>query len=95
MIIFSTERTRVSPITLDDAPFFLRLVNTEGWLEFIGERNVNTIAEAEDCLASGFLDSYQVHGFSYYLVQVDAGPIGVSGFLNKPHYLGAITHSTE
>ncbi len=41
-----TERLCLDTLTLQDSLFVLKLVNTEGWLTFIGDRNVKSIAEA-------------------------------------------------
>jgi [ribosomal protein S5]-alanine N-acetyltransferase len=43
----STERLELSLLNNDDAVFIEELVNTEGWLKFIGDRNVHSIPEAE------------------------------------------------
>lgn len=42
-----SERLHVAPIQNGDAEFILRLVNTEGWLKYIGNRNTTSIIEAE------------------------------------------------
>jgi len=42
----TTERLLITPLTAEDNNFILELVNTEGWLKFIGNRNVYTIEEA-------------------------------------------------
>jgi RimJ/RimL family protein N-acetyltransferase len=43
---FTTERLLIGPLQTTDAVFIQELVNTEGWLEFIGSRNVNSEAGA-------------------------------------------------
>ncbi len=42
-----TERLRIRPITIADAEFIVALVNSEGWLRFIGDRNITNVADAE------------------------------------------------
>lgn len=42
-----TRRLSIRPITLNDADFILRLVNSEGWLKFIGDRKVFDRKDAE------------------------------------------------
>jgi [ribosomal protein S5]-alanine N-acetyltransferase len=42
----TTERLFIRPLTITDDNFILELVNTEGWLRFIGNRNVTSQAEA-------------------------------------------------
>src|SRR3954452_9476485 len=41
-----TERLIIQPLTLNDDSFILELVNTEGWIKFIGNRNVTSTSEA-------------------------------------------------
>ena len=86
MPLLLTPRTIVDTITLDDASFFVQLLNTPGWLEFIGDRGVTTISEARSFLTRGFLATYREHGFGYYLVRdVEGQPFAICGFLKKPH----------
>lgn len=66
--ILETERLILRKFTLDDAPFMLELLNTPTWLQFIGDRNVHTIEDAENYLKNGTLKSYQEHGFGFYAV---------------------------
>lgn len=42
----TTERLLLQPLTTDDAAFIFELVNTEGWLKFIGNRNITSTSEA-------------------------------------------------
>lgn len=42
-----TERLRLVPLSQVDAPFILELLNSDGWLTYIGERNVHTIRDAQ------------------------------------------------
>lgn len=47
-ITYTTERLSLERLSDNDADFILELVNTAGWLKFIGDRNVRT---KEDGLA--------------------------------------------
>ena len=81
-----TERTIIESITLADAEFFVTLVNSPDWLRFIGDRGVRNVEDAERFLESGLLLSYRERGFGYYMVRgQDNSPIGICGFLKKPH----------
>ena len=44
---FDTERVHLRPANLEDAAFILDLLNTPKWLQYIGDRNVRTLAAAE------------------------------------------------
>lgn len=86
MNLFETERLAVRELTLDDAPFILRLVNDPAWLEFIGDRGVRTVAAARDYLEARILRMYREHGFGLWLVstKADGVPIGICGLLKRP-----------
>lgn len=43
-----TERLILRPIDLEDADFMIDLMNSKGWLKFIGDRNVSNKKDAED-----------------------------------------------
>lgn len=84
MLLLETERTRVTEITTNEAPFILELVNTPGWLKYIGDRNIHSTTEAEIYITDTYINSKNQYGFTYYLVSsLDNSPIGICGFLQK------------
>jgi len=84
--ITQTERTRIDRIRLEDAPFFVRLVNSPTWLKFIGDRHVSSTSDARTFLRNGFLKSYDKFGYSYFLVRSQQrNSLGICGFLKKPY----------
>lgn len=64
----------------------LRLVNEPSWIEFIGDRKVYTLQDAEQYLLNGSIRSYAENGFGFYLVLLkESGiPIGTCGFAKRP-----------
>jgi RimJ/RimL family protein N-acetyltransferase len=85
MIITETNRLIISKISLEDAPFFLKLVNTPNWIKYIGDRNLKTIKDAEDYLTNGILKGYKEVGFGFYKVQnkINNTPIGICGLVKR------------
>ena len=86
MIIAETKRLLVSKLSLKDAPFFLKLVNTPNWLKYIGDRNLKTVKDAEDYLTKGTLKSYEEYGFGFYKLELKEDnnkPIGVCGLVKR------------
>ena len=83
--ILETERLFLRKFTLEDAHFMLELLNTEGWLQYIGDRNVHNESQARDYLISGSLQSYETKGFGFYAVVLKNTQkiIGVSGFIQR------------
>lgn len=85
MIIAETNRLVISKISLEDAPFFLKLVNTPNWIKYIGDRNLKTIKDAEVYLTNGILKSYKELGFGFYKLQnkFDNESIGICGLVKR------------
>ena len=51
--ILETNRLLLRKFSVDDAPFMLRLVNEPSWIEYIGDRNVRTLEDAQKYLLEG------------------------------------------
>lgn len=84
-VIFETERLRFREFTLSDAVFIIELLNSPGWIQFIGDRNVNAIDDAKKYLVNGPFKSYRDfrYGLSMVELKTDGTPIGMSGILNR------------
>ena len=85
MLIIETERLKLREYTLQDAPFIYKLMNSEGWLKNIGDRNIKTIENAEAYMQKNYLSSYEKHGFGPYLVSLkeDGLALGSAGLYKR------------
>ena len=85
MIISETKNLRLREFTLHDSPFIIELLNTPGWLQFIGSRNVKSIAEAENYLLNGPMKSYREKGFGLFMVELKSElvSIGMCGLIKR------------
>lgn len=85
MLICETARLIVRKFTLDDAPFIMSLLNSPTWMQYLGDRNIHTVADAAQYLTNGPLASYAQRGFGLFLVALkDSGaPIGMSGLIKR------------
>ena len=85
-LILETSRLILRKFTIDDAPFMLRLLNQPTWIQYIGDRNVRTLEEAQQYLINGSIKSYKEHGFGFYSVlhKETEAPIGTCGFTKRP-----------
>ena len=85
MKVLETERLLLRRLTIDDAPFVLRLVNEPSWLRYIGDRGVKTIEDARNYLLKGPLAMYARLGFGLYLSILREGdvPIGLCGLIKR------------
>jgi RimJ/RimL family protein N-acetyltransferase len=84
MTIATTPRLLVRHSTPSDAAFVLELVNTPGWLRFIGNRHVYTQEDALGYINERILNSYAQHGHGLNTVALPNGtPIGLCGILKR------------
>lgn len=83
--ILDTARLRLRTLTLDDAPFYVSVVNTPQFLYWLGDRKIRTEAQARDALAVGPLTMQSMRGFSIYLVErlSDGAAIGMCGLIKR------------
>lgn len=80
----TTARLDIRPIQRLDSEFMLRLVNTEGWIQFIGDRNVHSLDDSE-----GYIEKILgIPNFYYNVVELKDSrvPIGVVSFIYREGY---------
>ncbi|QQS31172.1 MAG: GNAT family N-acetyltransferase [Sphingobacteriales bacterium] len=89
--IFQTKRLSLRKFELTDSEFIIELLNSEGWIRFIGNSNVKTVDQAQNYLLNSPLKSYTLNGFGLCMVETiaDKCPIGMCGLvfrenLDKP-----------
>lgn len=78
---FSSERLLMKLIAKEDNAFIIELVNTKGWLEFIGDRQVHS---HEDAVR--YIEKIQsTPDFYYWVVRLKESnlPIGILSFLKR------------
>ncbi|MGB3726319.1 MAG: GNAT family N-acetyltransferase [Glaciecola sp.] len=80
-------RIYLRKLVLDDAPFIQVLTNEPGWLEYIGDRNIHNVHDAERFLKQGPLRTYKTHGFGMYIImdRFTHEPIGLCGLLQRSY----------
>jgi RimJ/RimL family protein N-acetyltransferase len=85
VVVFETDRLVVRRLTVEDAPFILRLLNEPSFLQHIGDRGVRNLADAKQYILSGPVASYAAHGFGLFLVELKEPrhPIGICGLLKR------------
>jgi [ribosomal protein S5]-alanine N-acetyltransferase len=79
-----TDRLLIRPIALTDAEFILKLVNAEGWLKYIGNRNIAHVLDAEKYIQKILNNEL----FFYSVIELKESniPIGIVTFLNRPQH---------
>ncbi len=85
--LLQTERLSMCQFSLDDAPFILQLLNSEGWIKYIGNRNMSALEEARHYISQLLMPSYATNGFGLWLVLLQPAnvPIGMCGLVKRPY----------
>lgn len=81
---FETERLLLSPLAETDTVFIYELLNSKGWIRFIGDRNINTLEDA-----NAYIDKILYGKNLQYWVVREKGkniPVGMVTFM-KRNYL--------
>lgn len=83
--IAETRRLVLRPFDDSDAAFIVALLNDPAFLQYIGDRQVRSLADASDYIARGPQAMYAAHGFGLYLVIVRATgeKAGMCGILKR------------
>lgn len=81
--LIHTERLFLREFLPTDAAFILALINTKGWLAFIGDKQIHTIEKAAEFI--NYLSApYASQGFGLWLVALpDGTPIGMCGLVKR------------
>lgn len=79
----TTPRLTIRELTPKDSPLILELLTSPTWLEFIGDRGVHTLSDADGYIAR-MQDRYVQLGFGFCLVQLTNGAkIGICGLIQR------------
>jgi len=83
----STTRLQLQEITFEDAPFIIELLNSPGWLQHIGDREVHTVVQANAYIQRSYIHFYKKYGFGMYkMVLTNTGqPIGMCGLVKRDY----------
>ncbi len=79
-----TERLLIRPLTADDACFMFELVNSKGWLAFIGDRGIRSKDDAVNYIATILAKP----DFYYYVLQNKhtMESVGILSFMQRAGY---------
>ncbi|MBK6482428.1 MAG: GNAT family N-acetyltransferase [Chitinophagaceae bacterium] len=85
MNVFETDRLALSHLSADDATFIFELLNTPGWLQFIGDRGIKTLHDAAQYILNGPVKSYKSNGFGLLAVRLKDSleAIGICGLIKR------------
>jgi [ribosomal protein S5]-alanine N-acetyltransferase len=85
MSLFETDRLTIRPLSLQDAPFILELLNEPSFIQNIADKGVRDLDGARNYLATGPMASYERFGFGLWLVErrLDGEPLGICGLIQR------------
>lgn len=80
-----TDRLILKPSGIEDADFVFRLLNTPKWIQFIGDRGVYSIEDAEKYIQERMLPQYERLGFGNFTVirKSDGMKMGSCGIYDR------------
>jgi [ribosomal protein S5]-alanine N-acetyltransferase len=80
---YKTKRLTLKRLSLRDAPFLFDLLNTEGWIKFIGDRNIKKMEDAQDYTQKVLGDP----NIAYWVVKSRTGklPVGLISFIKRDY----------
>jgi len=81
---YKTERLLLRTLIITDAAFIFELVNTAGWIQFIGDRNVHSLEDAEQYIQK-ILSNTDVH-YRVVTLQDEHTAVGIVTLI-KRNYL--------
>ncbi|WP_294299166.1 GNAT family N-acetyltransferase [uncultured Chryseobacterium sp.] len=76
---YETERLILRPMSLEDADFILDLYSRPKFIRFIGDRNLKTVADAEDYIRNRFLPQFEKLGYGNYAMITKEGNYKIGG----------------
>lgn len=88
MNIISTNRLHITQLSeVLHASFILQLVNTPGWLQYIGDRGIHTLQDAAEYIAKGPVASYVTYGYGLWLIKraEDDALVGMCGLIKRDY----------
>ena len=74
-----------------DAEFIFELLNSEGFLKYIGDRGIRSVEDARNFIETRYRQSYRDHGYGLYTVELNQNgmPVGICGFVRRDTLPGA------
>jgi ribosomal-protein-alanine N-acetyltransferase len=82
---FETDRLILKPTTLADAEFIRRLYNSPKWIKFIGDRQLNTVKDAENYIQTKLMPQMKRLGYGTYTIirKSDGEKVGSCGLYDR------------
>lgn len=85
MKVLETERLILREFETSDSEFVIKLLNTEGWLRYIGDRHVKDPKQGVEFIEGRLRPSYTEYGFGFYVVESKSNNecLGMCGLVKR------------
>ncbi|MFT7336385.1 MAG: ribosomal-protein-alanine N-acetyltransferase [Porticoccaceae bacterium] len=85
MKTFETDRLILKPTTVADAEFIRSLYNSPKWIKFIGDRQLNTVKDAENYIQTKLMPQMKRLGYGTYTIirKSDGEKVGSCGLYDR------------
>ena len=82
---YETERLIIRPTTTEDAAFIYELMNSEGWLKYIGDRGIKSVEHAKNYILEKMRPQQERLGYSNNTVirKLDGAKMGSCGLYDR------------
>ncbi|MBL1221641.1 GNAT family N-acetyltransferase [Chryseobacterium sp. L7] len=66
--VYETERLILQPMSPEDKDFIFDLYNRPSFIKYIGDRNIKSVADAENYIRNRFMEQFERLGYGNFLV---------------------------
>ena len=83
--VIETDRLILRKFISDDFPLIYKLLNSPGWLKYIGQRGIKGEDDARGYIENLIIPGYEKHGFGFYLMlrKDDGTHMGMCGLVKR------------
>ena len=87
MQTLQSERLELRPVAITDAPFIHTLMNTPGWLQYIGDRDIHSDEAAAEYLAKAALSMQDSFGLGMFVLRLKGSEeaLGIISLLKRSY----------
>lgn len=85
MHVLTTERLTLRLLEMEDAAFIQQLYNTQDFLQFVGDKQIRSLADAREYIQDNILAMHRQHGVCLLLVELTESKekLGVCGLIKR------------
>ncbi len=79
--LIETERLNIKPLALNDDEFMMELMNSAGWIKFIGDRNIHTQTDAANYIQK--IQKNENYTCLVFTIKETETPIGIVTIIKR------------